>query len=197
MRDTRRDILIASIALVATASLVSCAPAADSPAVSTDGPGGSGVVTAEPEGLTPDTVTQDTACELVESSPSLTQLGVVGTPTSTQFTLDLSYCDLRFEAPEFVDSGMSVSVLTAADVALTASSDPAISGSTLVLLPELGTDGHFVALGPGVDPTTNPTSGTIFAARGELGISVAWATGPVIPFATFEQVVRELLDALE
>ncbi len=65
-----------------------------------------------------------------------------------------------------------------------------------MLLPDVGADGHFLALGPGVDPTANPTNGSIVAARGDLGVSVSWGTGPVIPFETFKQIALELLDAL-
>jgi hypothetical protein len=141
-------------------------------------------------------VTDDTACELASTSATLTQLGLVGTPVSSQFTVDLSYCDLRFEAAEFADSGLSVSVLRGTEIADIAMSDPTVSGSTLVLLPDVGTDGYFAGFGPAVDPATNPTNGAIGAARDDLGIVVAWSTGPTIPFATFEQAVRELLDAL-
>lgn len=197
MSNTSRGVVVALTALALSLAVAACAPTAESPEANPEGPGGSGTVTAAPEGLTPDTVTPDTACELATASPTLVQLGVVGTPASTQFSLDLSYCDLAFTASEFVDSGLSVSVLTASDVALTASSDPTISGSTLVLLPDVGVDGHYAAIGPGVDPAANPTSGAIIAARGELGVSVAWATGPTVPFATFEQIVLELLDALQ
>jgi len=197
MSNTPRDTALATVVALVVLVLVACAPSPSAPPEVTDGPGGSGVVAAEPEGLNPENVTADTACELAALSPTLVGLDVVGTSVSTQFTLDLSYCELRFQAPEFVDSGVSVRVLTAADVALTAGTDPTVSGSTLVSLPDVGVDGHFLALGPGVDPTANPTSGSIVAARGDLGVSVSWGTGPVIPFDAFKQITRELLDALE
>lgn len=188
-------LLAVAIAALLALQLAACSPRV-SPGDEEDGPGGSGVTTADPA-TGPSAVDRDTACEVAASSPGLTALGAVGEPADTDFIVALSYCQLALTAPGREAESLSVEVLTAADVLLTAQADPAVFSGTLVPLPGLGDNGHFVALTPGVDPTTNPDSGAISASRGELGVTLAWATrGPVVTFTEYEQIVRELLEAL-
>lgn len=188
-------------AVTACAALLSGCLAQPVAAPESEGPGGSGVVTVEPEteaqALGVDEVTADTACALVTESQTLTELGVTGTPASTQFVAALSLCELRIDTPEHAGSSIGVGVVTAEDVALTAGLDSDAIEGTLALLPGLPVNGHFISGAPGVDPATDPRNGSIAASRGDLGVTISWATADgLLPFATYEQTVRELLDAL-
>lgn len=159
----------------------------------------SGVVTAEPDSGTyaAGAVDENTACEIASASPTLTELGGVATPADTQFIVALSFCQVQLTAPGVDGLSLSVEIVTAADVALTAGSDPTAVPGSFVLMPDLGEDGHFLSLIPGVTPADEPTSGALTAARGDLGITLAWAGATAaVPFATFEQIARELLEAL-
>ncbi len=191
---------VLAFACAATISGCSAQPAA-APEPSSDGPGGSGVVTVEPETgvqtLAAEDVGPETACALVAGSPTLAGLGVSGTPASTQFVASLSLCELRIDGPEHSGSSIGVGVVTAEDVALTAGLDSASIEGTLMLLPSLGENGHFISGAPDVDPAADPRIGSIAAARGDLGVTISWATDEgLIPFSTYEQAVRDLLDAI-
>jgi hypothetical protein len=158
------------------------------------------VVSAAPSdgsaGLTVADVGDDTACELAEQSPTLVSLGVTGASADASLVVELSMCTLTFDSPEQAGSSFGLSVLTSEDIALTAAADPATFAGTIVLLPELGENGHFIARAVDVDPASDPGQGAILAARGEIGVSLVWAaTGAAPPFATMEQAVREILDA--
>lgn len=189
-----RSLMWAGSALLAL-TLVACGPSA-APEAGASGPGGSGVVTAEPPSGV-ETVDRDTACTVAASSTTLDSLGAIGEPADTEYIVALSYCQLALTAPGYEAESISVEVLAVADVILTAELDPAEFTGTLLPLPEVGENGHFVALTAGVDPASNPTAGAITASKGELGVTLAWATrGPILAFADYEQIVRELLEAL-
>lgn len=194
IRARHAAVVTATLALTG-ALLVGCVAGPVS-APEEGGPGGAGIVTAAPE-VTGVEVTEATACALVSENPTLQALGATGTEVDVSFVVELSMCQLEIPLGDSVLSSVSVGVVTANDVALTASADPTISNTTLVALPELGENGHFIGNVPGVDPASNPRHGAIVAARGDLGVSISWATTEsAIPFATFEQIVRELLDEL-
>lgn len=199
MSRTHASRAIAVVAIVAAAALAGgCAASSSTPDTPTD-PGGGGVVSApaEADALTLDGVTFDSACALVSESATLTDLGAVGTPVDTSFITDLSRCEITLAVAEGVDASFGVGILTAEDVALTAGSDTTVAGGALVPLPGLGENGHFLSRVPGADPADDPRSGAILASRGDLGISLAWATAQdVAPYATYEQAVREMLGAL-
>ena len=179
-----------------TMGLVACGPT-PAPDAGAGGPGGSGVVTAEPPSG-PATVNRDTACDLIAQSPTLDALGAVGEPADTTYIVALSYCQLALTAvPGYEANSISVEVLAVADVIATAELDPAAFTGTLLPLSSLGENGHFVALTPGVDPASNPTAGAITASKGELGVTISWATrDATLGFSDYEQVVRELLEVL-
>lgn len=161
-----------------------------------EGPGGSGVVTAEPpQGVS--AVDAETACELAATSSTLAAWSATGTAVDTTGTFALSYCELDVEIPGVSEPGLNVQVVTASDVALTSGIDPAAFSGSFVLLPDVGVDGHFTSPKPDVAPDTDPTAGAITAAKGELGVTLAWATGAdVVPYADYERIVTELLAAL-
>lgn len=183
------------IALAVTVALTFGATACSAPTASSpDGPGGSGVVGADPEQGAA-LVDADTACEISAQSATLAALGAEGTPADASLILALSYCQLL--APSLGNSSLSVEVVDARDVALTAESDPATFTGTLILLPELGEYGHFLSLRPGVDPASNPTIGALSAARDELGIVLSWSVEDgTVTFAEFEKIATELLGSL-
>jgi hypothetical protein len=184
-------------AVLCVAFLSGCAAQASTDDGATITPGG--VVTAEPDpGADADgVVDKNTACEIASASPALTELGGVGTPADTQFIVALSFCQVQLTAPGVDEISLSVEIVTAADVALTAGSDPSAVPGSFVLLPDLGENGHFLSLIPEVTPADEPTSGALTAARGDLGITLAWAgVAGAVPFSTFEQIARELLEAL-
>ncbi|MDZ4046663.1 MAG: hypothetical protein U1E32_12930 [Rhodoglobus sp.] len=190
-----RVALLATAAALLTLHLGACSSSAN-PGGDVDGPGGSGVTTAEPPAGA-SVVDRDTACEVAASSAGLNALGAVGEPADTDFIVALSYCQLELTGLEGEGESVSVEILAAADVILTAQLDPAAFSGTLVPLPDLGENGHFVSLRTEVDPATNPDAGAISATRGELGVTFAWATrGPILTFTEYEQIVRELLEAL-
>lgn len=181
--------------LLAAATVAGCATAAPSPAAGPGGPGGSGVASAAP--TTDEIVDRDTACRLAQQSATLTAFGAVGEPADTAFIAALSYCQVTLSSVGSGAESLSIEVLSAADVAARAQSDPTVFSGTLVPLPDIGDYGHYLALTPGVVPATNPRSGSITAAQGELGVAIAWATGDqTIAFAEYEQIVLELLGAL-
>lgn len=177
-------------------ALIACAPAT-TPEPGAGGPGGSGVVTAAPPSGA-DAVDRDTACALAAESPTLDELGTIGEPADTTYIVALSYCQLTLTAtPGYEANSIGVEVLAVADVIATAELDPAVFTGTLLPLSSLGENGHFVALTPGVDPASNPTAGAITASKGELGVTLGWATRDAfLSFADYEQIVRELLEAL-
>lgn len=157
------------------------------------------VVTAEPDdgADAADSIDENTACEIAAASPALAELGGVGAPADTQFIVALSFCQVQLTAPGVADLSLSVEIVTAADVALIAGSDPSTVPGSFVALPDLGENGHFLSAIPGVAPADEPTSGALTSARGNLGITLAWAgAAGAVPFATFEQIARELLEAL-
>jgi hypothetical protein len=174
--------------------LTSCAPATDSE--EPGGPGGSGIVSADPD-AGPAAVEYGSACNLVEASPTLQTMGAVGAPADTQFTTALSYCQFALTVPSGVEVIASVEIVPATDLAQTVALDPATFGGTIVPLPDLGEYGQFVALSPNVDPVGNPDTGAISSARGELGVTLGWGSRDSgIVFTDLAQAVRELLDAL-
>lgn len=173
-------------------------PSGTSPTTSST-PGG--VVSAEPDDGGADvgtnTITVNSACELAAQSAALEELGAVGAPADVSLVVELSMCTLEIDVPDQEPSSFGLSILTSDDIALTAGADPESIGGTIVPLPGLGENGHFVARGVGIDPRNDPMQGAILSARGDLGVSLSWAmASPSIPFATFEQAVREILDAL-
>ncbi len=139
---------------------------------------------------------RETACELVRSSPTLTELGANGTPADTRFIVALSFCDVALDSTEYEPTRISVSIVTGEHVALAGEYDAAVYGGSLVPLPDLGESGHFLAPVANAHPSDDPRSGSILAARRSLGVTLSWAMDEPIPYATFEQVVRELLDEL-
>lgn len=184
---------IASSALLALV-LASCAPTSDPE--EPGGPGGSGVVTADPDAGAA-AVEEDTACDVVASSPTLQAMGAAGSPADTQFTSALSYCQFALTVPSGIEVTANVEIVPAANLAETVALDPDSFGGTIVPLPDLGEYGYFLALTPDVDPSGNPDTGAISSARGELGVTLAWGSRDSgIAFTDLEQAVRELLDAL-
>lgn len=196
-RRARRGGIAPPVCIAIALALASCA-AADSPAPSTDidGPGGSGVVTVAPEAGA-DAVDEETACEVASASPTLTELGMEGYSYDASLVAQLSGCQLNITDPGHEYSSFGVSVITAADVELTANADPTISNTTLVPLPDVGENGHFIGRVAGIDPATDPKSGAIVAGRDSLGVSLSWSmSDSQIPFETFKRAAQELLDAL-
>lgn len=183
---------IASSGLLAL-MLASCAPASDPE--EPGGPGGSGVVTADPDAGA--AVDDDSACDLVAESPTLQAMGAAGTPADTQFTSALSYCQFALTVPSGIEVSANVEIVPAANLAETVALDPDTFGGTIVPLPDLGEYGYFLALTPDVDPSGDPDTGAISSARGELGVTLAWGSRDSgIAFTDLEQAVQELLDAL-
>lgn len=157
------------------------------------------VVTADPGGTldAAGKVDEGTACAVAAASPTLTGLGAVGTPADTTYIVALSFCQLQLSAPGADGLSLSVEIITAEDVALTADIDPTTFTGSVVLQPDLGQNGHFLSLTPGVTPADEPTAGALTSANGALGITLAWAgAGGAVTFATFEQMAGELLEAL-
>lgn len=191
---------VEAVAILTVALVTGCSVTPTSPPPTPDVSGlrGSGIVTAEPDPRARAfEASRESACELVTNSPTLTALGAAGTPVDTSFVVAASMCEVTIDSPEAVITSVGVSVLTAGDIALTAGSDPSVSGGSLVLLPELGEYGHFLSRVPDVDPYADPTSGAILAARGDWGVSITWAMSEsIVPYETFELAVREMLDEL-
>ncbi len=161
-----------------------------------DGPGGSGVVEADPDSE-PAAIRRDSACELAASNATLAELGAVGEPADTQFIVALSYCQLTLDLPPEIISSVSLEILAAADVVATVNVDTEVAGISLVPLPDLGENGHFISVTPDIRPADDPRSGAIAASQGDLGVVLSWSlSDSVIPFATFEQAVRDALDEL-
>ncbi len=192
----RHPVSFTVLYLTAGFLLVSCAPATGQSESKPGGPGGTGVVTAAPpSGI--EAVDRDTACAVAAQSPTLRELGGVGEPADTDLIIALSYCNVTLTAPGYGSESISVEVLKATDVALTAGLDPASFPGTFVLLPELGEHGQFTSLTPGVDPMADPKAGAISSARDDLGVTIAWATlGPILTFSQYQQIVLELLESL-
>lgn len=192
-----RTLAAVTAALLCVLLTSGCAAQASTDESDTIAPGE--VVTAEPDdgADAADSIDENTACEIAAASPALAELGGVGAPADTQFIVALSFCQVQLTAPGVADLSLSVEIVTAADVALIAGSDPSTVPGSFVALPDLGENGHFLSAIPGVAPADEPTSGALTSARGNLGITLAWAgAAGAVPFATFEQIARELLEAL-